>query len=323
MNENTFNDNVKNFDAQLAKSVMQEIPDTAESGEGRMVLREFAEFLEKEAAKLPEKVNRVYKAARALATLIEYEEVQRELRPDTRLLTQKNVESEIAKYTDLPHFSEIVSGFGEYGKLKQLLTAISWSRYTIRWQGYIFHPRCSILAHMLESAVISYVMNMELAGERKSDWVQDFWIMLFHDVAEIWTDDIPGPRKNSVVFHDVSDFIKSKVGKEEVRLRDIAEVHELKALEENFYPLLPKKLQEFFRNGIMLEDVATSEEKRFYKMADYFSADFEVWWNIRAGVRSEFSRKVLERSYTKEERTPEQFKVVKYFLDKCKEITLV
>lgn len=320
-NKKFYKENAENFDSDVSSAVLNLIVSEFGDDFDNTEIKEFIEFLEVESAKISPEVERVYKAARTFATLIEYEEVKDDLRPDSVVETKKDIEVELEQYMDLPHFAEMVFGDGEYGKIKDLITAISWSRYTIRWQGYNWHPRCSILTHMLESAVIGYLADIELG--RDSDWNHDFEVMMFHDIAEVWTDDIPGPLKNKVKFSAVSDFIRGKVNKEEVTLRDVSDIQELMALDEKFYPLLPSKLESYFRDGIMLADVKTYDDKKFFKMADYFSADLEVWWNIRDGSRDKFCKSVFNRSLDKEYRTPEQRRVLLYFLSICENITFI
>lgn len=296
---------VFDFDSKIKEYALARI-DTPETNA-------FLKYLDETAEGLHPKIREVYKAARAIATLIEYEETKGKFRPDVAAKTEVQIYQELANYSHLPHFMEIAMGVGEYFKLKELLHAISWSRYTFRWQGYYAPIRCSILAHMLESAVVSYLMNLEV--NRESDWIQDFRVMLFHDIAEIWTDDIPSPVK-VVKFEDVTTELKERLKKqldtEETTLRKISELQELDALEANFYARLPKVVADFFHNGVMLVDVKDKDAEDFYKAADYFAADMEVEWNM--DTKEPRYKQIHMASYASGKRTIAQMGLLRKFI---------
>lgn len=310
VNTKFFRETIPEFDLKLETYVQSRM--------GEQGAREFAEFIRNEAAKLSPEVLRVYKAARVLGTLIEFEEMSEELRADTAEETRQQVYKDLYQFADLPHFMDIAQGIGEYRELKTLLKAISCSRYTFRWQGYIAPVRCSILAHMLESAIIGYLMNLEEG--RETDLVHDFWVLMFHDLPEIWTDDIPSPVKDGVELSNPDYYLMERVGKVKMTLRDISELQELEALEENFYARLPDEIAEFFRDGVMLEDVDEPEVKCFYKAADYFSADLEVYWNIKGGSREADFKKILKKSLTSR-RTAGQKALLEKFLAQLENVT--
>jgi len=291
--------NIQEFDAKLEAYVRKTMVSRG--------IGDFARFIWDEAGRLSPEVLKVYKAARVLGTLIEYEEVCDQLRPDTNEETRQRIYNDLLQFADLPHFMDIAHGLGKYRELKTLLRAISASRYTFRWQGYIAPVRCSILAHMLESAMIGYLANLETG--RETDILQDFWVLMFHDLSEIWSDDIPSPVKDGM-----------EIDADGTTLRGVTEQQELQVLEEYFYSSLPDNIAEFFRNGVMLEDVDDAMKKRFYKAADYFSADLEVWWNIKAGSRELAFKKILERSVNGN-RTPAQKELLKNFVRQCEAVT--
>lgn len=304
-NKEFFRNTVLDFDKKIKEHALNAI-ETPET-------HAFVSYMETTAEQLSKKVRDLYKAARALATLIEYEETKENFRPDVALKTEKQIYQELAVYSHLPHFAEIAMGMGKYAKLKELLHAISWSRYTFRWQGYFAPIRCSILSHMLESALVSYLMNLE--AERDADWIQDFRVMLFHDIAEVWTDDIPSPVKVinfEYVIPKLKERLKKQFGTDETTLRKISELQELDALEANFYACLPDEVERFFRNGVMLEDIKDTNRHDFYKAADYFAADMEVWWNMDA--KEPRYRNIHRESYESGKRTFAQMDLLKKFI---------
>ncbi|MBP3284483.1 MAG: HD domain-containing protein [Clostridia bacterium] len=286
------------YRASFSYSVLASSPATEED------IERLADWICGDLANCDPNVEYIYEAAKDLTTVIEYEEVRDNLRADAVDEIKKSVYSKLDKFHDHPIIYEIALGTGKYGKLNQLLHTISWARYTFRWQGYKMTIRCSILTHMLETGLLGYVAayeglqkatNEQEYAERKAMMEKAFKVGLFHDVAEIWTDDIPSPAKDGM------------------GIRPLAEEQELHAIEEKFYPNLPEYVVEFFRNGVMLEDTKDLREKSFYKAADYFSADLEVWWNIRAGARDKRLLRILQKSL-KCERTPGQLTSIQYFL---------
>lgn len=236
---------------------------------------DFARYALEAAKKVDPKTLRLYKAARTFATLVEYEEMRHRLRPDITETTRGEIREDIKNFFDLPKYYELVEGIGDMGKLKQLIRTISCARYTFRWQSHISNIRCNILTHMLESAALSYIQNLEEGVSSTETLMKDFWIMLFHDIAEVWSDDIPGPVKDSFTV---------KWKGEEVKFRHITEIQEGEAEEINFIANLADVSKEFFRKHMLDAEKDPAKHKR-YKNFDYFAADWEVYWNILAGAR--------------------------------------
>ena len=309
-NKAYFKERIPNFDEKVNNYAFGKCSDNTSY--------EFTSWLFDAESKIDPKTRECYDIAKAIATLVEFEEVEDEIRSDVKEETKARVYESIGKYIpNYPFIKDIIEHNGEYSELLDLLHSLSWARYTFRWQNYSCPVKCSILTHMLESAILGYFMFIEehLDELRNSDAAttpelyhgleKAFTVMLFHDIAEIWTDDIPSPAKDGL------------------GIREAAEEQELLALDEHFYAKLPKHVQDYFKAGIMLEDEANKASKAFYKAADYFSADLEIIWNIRDGGRDERFWKVLNKSCRKDYRTPigretlefyiEQFKDIKFF----------
>ena len=64
-----------------------------------------------------------------------------------------------------------------------------------------------------------------------------FTVLLFHDIAEIWTDDINSPAKDGM------------------GIRKATEEQELEALNTYFYSKTPDFVDKYFMDGVMLEDI--------------------------------------------------------------------
>ena len=300
----------------------------------------FAEWLHDKLLHCNPNVVRVYQVAKTIGTVLEYEEVKDQLRYDVRSETRKAVykalKVELKRY---PKLAQLVKGKGKYASLKRvldkmlhfykvdieqiragmkpsvsntLLISMSWSRFTHRWQNYHAPVYASILTHMLETALLGYLLAWEngqnaTTFEEYEMWKQmrqkAFCVGLYHDIAEVWTDDIPSPAKDML------------------GIRKKTEQQEKDALLKYFYPYLPEIAAAFFKNGVMLEDIEDKQEKAFYKIADYFSADLEVWWHIRCGSREERFREILQQSVADEKypRTDGAKIAIAYFLEEVKD----
>lgn len=184
--------------------------------------------------------------------------------------------------------------------MESLFDRIGWGRNTVRWQGYAYVLDCNILAHMLETAVFGWLMALEENNLKKAE--DAFFVGLFHDLPELWTDDIPSPCKDS---------IRDEKGHE---IRDVTGKLEEEALEKYFYPHLRNEVAEYFRRNIIFESIGDEDFYKFMKKADYFSADYELWWNICMGSRELDFYKIIVQSATYH-RTPETQKVLEYMRD--------
>lgn len=276
---------------------------------------DFATWLFGTESLVDDQTKECFEVAKAIATLVEFEEVEKDIREDIVQETRLRVYQTINKFAEkYPFISDIVGSKGKYNRVLRLLHNLSWARYTFRWQNYCCSVRCSILTHMLESAVLGYFMFIEEhLEELRTSTAKDnpelfrnleksFSVMLFHDVAEIWTDDIPSPAKDGL------------------GIREVAEKQELIALEKHFYAKLPKCAETYFRNGIMLEDDSNKAAKKFYKAADYFSADLEIAWNIREGARDERFWWIINDSYQNSYRTTISRETLKFYIDQFSDI---
>jgi len=245
----------------------------------------------------------IYAAAKHIATRIEFEEVCDNLRPDLVSEIRDDLDEKLASFADYPVIRQIAEGEGEYAETKYVFKSYSWARYTFRWQGYYTPIRCSILTHMLETAILAYLMAYEQSlmveegeQERWTDLMgKGFKVGLYHDITEIWTDDVPSPAKDGL------------------GIREIVEEQERQMTEAKIYARLPACVVTELRNGVMLEEVDDPEEKAFYKAADYFSADLEVWWNVKGGARDHRFKKILHSSLNGN-RTLGARTAIRYFL---------
>ena len=59
------------------------------------------------------------------------------------------------------------------------------------------------------------------------------------------------------------------------------------------------------------------------KKADYFSADFEIWWNIVCGVRHYRFPQILKESANPDKRTPAALVLIEEFNSKLENIVFL
>ena len=242
---------------------------------------------------------KLFETTKAVVNQVEFNQIKDSIFLEEQDLTRNQVVSEWDRY-----------GADKYvpNKLEALLERISWGRNTVRWQGYAYVLDCNILAHMLETAVFGWLMALEENDTQKAE--RAFFVGLFHDLAELWTDDIPSPCKDSI--HDGSGC----------NIREITGDLERDALEEMFYTKLHPAVAAYFRQNIIFEDIQDKDFYRFMKKADYFSADYELWWNFCEGSKETRFREIINDSATLN-RTPATQKVVEYMRDAIAPLVLL
>lgn len=263
--------------------------------------KDFTEGLEKLASQISEEERELYLVAKNFANWVEFCHIQNTIYSDKYKRIRRMLKTEMKKVKVNKHINR---------KLKKLISQISLSRNIVRWQGCGPTLNCNILCHMFESAIFGYFMAMEenkVCGYEKFVPSDVFKICLYHDDPEIWTDDIPSPCKDiSFKEHDGT-------------MRPVTEQQEREALEEYYYPALPKKTREIFKQKIMLEEIKDEELHAFIKKVDYFSADYEVYWFIVSGsVNSRYYHLLLKTLADKDSRTPNTCKLVESFVASVK-----
>ncbi len=233
---------------------------------------------------------RIYKAATKIATLIELNEIKSGISQKDFILKTAQIQDALIEFCDLPGFAEMTSAnycelFHEFSKL----------RNRIRWAKHPNIIKCSVLGHLFDVAVFSYLMALEVHPLKQDLATRYFFIGIFHDIAEKWTGDMPSPIK---------DAIKG--------LRDATEEFERMVLEENVYSYLPDHQEKALRS-VMLEDNDVAALKKFAKKADNFSAYIECWRELDAGSRHQYYANVVRRDYadfTQKNILPEHFQLL-------------
>ena len=268
--------------------------------------KEFSDALHFLADQLPEDQKAFYDAAKYCSNLIDYDT----LCESFVINNKENIQDELKR--DIAGCNvdrEVIS------KLYGIVVQISNARNTLRWQGCGATTRCSISAHMLETAVFGWLMAIDrnhTGGFKPLVPQQVFAVGLLHDFPELWTNDIPSNCKRAI-----ADELHN--------LREVSEELEREALEENFYSIFSEDVKVYFMTYIMLENIDDANLHTFIKSADYFAADCECYWMSVDGSRNSLFYNIMLNSWLEpEKRTPATYALLeemitdlesKHFLD--------
>lgn len=210
----------------------------------------------------------IYRAATKIATLIELEE-------NSPLM--KNNGEYRDKYSEiensLRNFSHIsgVSDFSDpTGEIFKLLLKISKLRNQNRWAVQPYSINCSVLGHLFDTGVLAYFIGLEHFEWNEKISTKMFFMGIFHDLAEVWTSDVPSPIKDRIPG-----------------FRAATEKYESMVLNKNLYSRVPEFLAAKLRS-VMFEEEDNSSFHGIMKSADYLSADSECWRQYIAGSRDSY-----------------------------------
>lgn len=267
---------------------------------------QFIKFIDQLADSISDEEKEMFSVAKNHTNLVEFEQIKHVIFEEDIDSIKRRCDEDAQKH----HTDEYVSL-----RLDALISRFSWSRNIVRWQGYGSNLACNILCHMLETAVFAWFMAIEMNrifGEERFVPEKAFMVGLFHDVAEIWTDDVPSPCKD-------------EIGRSHGEiLRPITEDQERNALNQYFYVNFSDEVASYFKENIMLEELDDHEFHDFMKKADYFSADYEIWWNIVMGLRNFKLKRILDTSMSDmDRRTPAIFSLFREWREKLEQITFL
>jgi len=201
------------------------------------------------------------------------------------------VEEEIEDYFELLGVRKIAL----QQKLSKFLDLSGRLRFQKRWAQTPRIPETSVLGHMLVVSLFSYFYSLEIKASPKR-LQNNFFTALFHDLPEALTRDIITPVKYSVSGLD-----------------EIISNYEVKMINEQILPLIPKDLVDEFsyllglydgkkdefldktyQNSIkIVDDLNLYNEDKYnvidgkaLKMCDRFAAYMEATLSIHHGVKS-------------------------------------
>jgi len=229
---------------------------------------EFVEWLQVS----PESIEwRIYRAATAIATFIEMEELKGKVYISDEALAKKEAMQRVrmAKYEDVPCFHEILNN----EKLMVLFQNFSRLRNQVRWVSNEPRVKFNDLGHSYHVACECYTMLL-MQGYSEEVATKGYFVGLYHDLPERWTGDFPSPMKDAIWVE--------RDGKK-ISLRDMIDRLETKVLEREVYCKLPDYMREPFKN-IMLEELQ-ADEKALFKEADNLSAMIEAHAEIVMGMK--------------------------------------
>lgn len=209
---------------------------------------------------------RIYKAATKIATYIELLEQQHNSEHLSKL---QEIFIDLNKYMDIPGVKEFINHESEIFKLLQKISTL---RNQNRWAVHCYTMECSVLGHLFDTAVWAYLIALSNAEDTEETATKKFFIGIFHDIAEVWTKDIPSPIKNRIPG-----------------FREATEKFELEMLDRHMYSVVPEYLKEALKS-VMMEDDANKCLKDEMKDADYLSADSECYRSLLCGSRDTYFR---------------------------------
>lgn len=219
---------------------------------------DFAKFVSEEKDEYEVKI---YKAATKIATYIELLEQQHNSEYVTEL---QDISRDLEKYMDVPGVKEFSDVDSPFFKLFQQISKL---RNQSRWSTHSRNLECSVLGHQFETGVWAYLIGLDESNFDEEYATKMFFMGVFHDIAEVWTKDIPYSIKERMPG-----------------FRKATEEYERRMLEKHMYSIVPKYLEEALRN-VMLEDEVNAKYKKKVKDADYLSADAECYRFLESGSR--------------------------------------
>lgn len=210
----------------------------------------------------------IYRAATKIATLVELEENSSLMKTSGDYRDKYGeIQRSLEKFYHIPGVSEFSDPSGDYFKL---LLKISKLRNQNRWAVQPYSVNCSVLGHLFDTAVLAYFIGLEYFSYEEKVATKMFFMGIFHDLAEVWTSDVPSPIKDRIPG-----------------FRAATEKYEAQVLQEKLYSKVPEFMAEHIR-AVMFEEESNSSFHTLMKAADYLSADSECWRQYVAGSRDPY-----------------------------------
>ena len=275
MFEKTINGNIRN---DHLKEICKNSPGLEEGYFARVkaeILQNAEEFAERMQIDEEWDETKIFKVATKIATLIECRELE-----------IKNAEGEVLNTITALSKDEKIGFFDQDTLEYEFFTEVSMLRSSVRWLTQFKAKECSVLEHMAETAIIAFLIGLEQSGDEEIA-THLFWCGAFHDLPERWTGDMASNIKDSVEG-----------------LREATEEFERLVMEKNVY----QKLPQYDIKKVMMEEKENEKYKDILKKADYASAVFECYRNIKAGSRDGYFFEVITKEYNSREAYSDNFK---------------
>ena len=217
------------------------------------------------AVSLTEKEEELFRVAKHVATLIEFDAIKGEMSDINREETQEEIDKINIKVSDYLDDGEMKL----FVKLSDAVRLVRWAKYR---KGSLFTDA----AHMLLTALTAEVITLEYKElklvDESIDSTRAFFKALLHDCVEVYTGDAPSPCKNAMFFEGV--------GK---KLRKIFEEFEEYVYKKYVFKPMDPLLQDEFKEKVVFDE-GDDPVSKIVKNADYFSADIESYIMIVVGV---------------------------------------
>lgn len=210
---------------------------------------------------------RIYRAATKIATYVELTENEVRINNQEYLIKAQQVLKTLEEFSDIPGMNELSN---VNGAIFQVLKKISKLRNSKRWRAQSCAISCSVLGHQFETGIFAYLLALEQDQADELLAASMFFTGIWHDMAEVWTTDLPSPIKDKVK-----------------NLRVACEMYELKVLDEQLYAKVPDFIERKLKE-VSMEEEANQQFKALMKGADYLSADAEIWRQYVSGTRDDY-----------------------------------
>lgn len=241
----------------------------------------------------------IYKAATKIATYIEFLEHQRYSVDIKELSRFQEIERNLEKYRDIPGVIEFSDADSRVFKLFQEISSL---RNQNRWATFCYNVECSVLGHLFDTAVYAYLFALDEKNFDEHYATKMFFYGLFHDVAEIWTKDIPSPIKDKIEG-----------------FRQATERYEQEKINEHILRRVPDYLKESLEKGL-LEYQSNPQYRKRIKEADYISADSECCRNLLSGSRDTDFVVAIWRRKMNDDATDLYCEFHQYFVEYAKKV---
>lgn len=261
-----------------------------------------ADFADEICGTMGSREERIFKAATKIATYIELLENKVQFNGNYGIKANELIQS-LRDFEDIEGFKTLSN---TESLIFKMLQTISRLRNQNRWTAYARSLDCSVLGHLMDTAVFAYFMGLEEDPDDEEEATKLFFIGLFHDIPEAWTKDIPSPIKDRIPG-----------------FRAASEKYEMIQIRENMYNIMPKYLATQIKK-VMMEDSVNKNVKTLLKGADYLSASSECLRQVIGGSKDfNFLRATLDvqdkMNEGKAKLTPAAISFYNYLLNKIKE----
>ena len=222
----------------------------------------------------------LYFVAEALATKAESYLLRGILSDDECLNLRRKANTALSSYKSWPFVRDILEYLGtarQGENISYLFNEVFANmRNVVRWKMRAPIRTHTILGHSFDVGVLNYLLVLSENEKDTTLAEQGFYVGLYHDVAELWTGDIPTPVKDGVPG-----------------LRKKTEELEVKMLKEKVFPYLPDWMTATFESWCL--EMIPEEKKDIFKIGDELDAIIEATSQVLCGSGDVYFPNVVEK----------------------------